>query len=202
MSTSFAGGSTDSSTNNFSGIMLSSSAEIRRLGEAAKPLNQEGEATLNPEFFLASMAKGWEPKVVAVYSAGDLVGIMYTKERIIAGIPTGIVYGDGTLGSLLLSNPEHHQKAFRVATELLLASPGLRGARLRILQSSNEHDALLQLIDSRLVDGQCSPIEHNGSPLWKYHAHLRLRDTYKQFLEGLGSTTRHNFRYYRKRFEI
>jgi hypothetical protein len=30
---------------------------------------------------------------------------------------------------------------------------------------------------------------------------LQLADTYAQFLEGLGSTTRHNFRYYRKRFE-
>jgi len=205
MSTSFAGGSTKSSTNfspnNFSGVVLSTNAEIRRLGEVARPLIQEDEATLSPEFFLASMAKGWEPRVVAVYSAGDVVGIMYTKERVISGIPTGIVYGDGSLGGILLSNPVHQQNVFRVATELLLAAPGIRGARLRILRFSSELDAVLQLIASRFVDGQCSPIEHNGSPLWKYHAHLQLTDTYGQFLEGLGGTTRHNFRYYRKRFE-
>jgi hypothetical protein len=156
---------------------------------------------LDPEFFLASMSKGWRPRVVAVYSAGDLVGIMYTKERIISGIPTGIVYGDGSLGGFLLSNPVHQQIAFRVATERLLASPGIRGARLLILRSSGEFDAVRQLIASRSVDGQCSPVESNYSPLWKFHAHLPLTDTYEQFLEGLGSTTRHNFRYYRRRFE-
>jgi hypothetical protein len=205
MSTSFGGGTlkplTNSSTNNFSGVVLSSSAEIRRLGEVAKPLIQEDEAMLDPEFFLASMTKGWGPRVVAVYSAGDVVGIMYTKERVISGIPTGIVYGDGSLGGILLSNPVHQQEAFRVATELLLASPGIRGARLRIRRFGGELDAVQQLIASRFVDGECSPLEHNGSPLWKYHAHLQLTDTYAQFLDGLGSTTRHNFRYYRKRFE-
>ena len=156
---------------------------------------------MDPEFFLASMTKGWEPKVVVVYSAGDVVGIMYTKERVISGVPTGIVYGDGTLGGILLSNPVHQQNAFRVATELLLKAPGIRGARLRILRFSAELDAIRQLIASRSVDGQWSPMENNDSPVWKYHAHLPLTDTYAHFLEGLSSTTRHNFRYYRKRFE-
>jgi len=180
---------------------LSSNAEIRRLGEAAKPLIQVDEATLDPEFFLASITKGWGPRVVAVYSAGDVVGIMYTKERIISGIPTGIVYGDGSLGGILLSNSVNHQHVFRLATELLLASPGIRGARLLILESSGEFDAVRQLIASRSVDGQCSLIENNNWTVWKYHSHLHLTDTYAQFLEGLGSTTRHNFRYYRRRFE-
>jgi hypothetical protein len=205
MSTSFAGGSTKSPTNfspnNFSGIVLSSNAEIRRLGEVARPLIQEDEATLSPEFFLASMTKGWGPKVVAVYNADDVVGILYTKERVISGIPTGIVYGDGSLGGMLLSNPVHQQNAFRVATEQLLASPGIRGARLLILPFSGEFEAVRQLIASRSVDGQFSPIGRNESPLWRYHAHLQLTDTYGQFLEGLGGTTRHNFRYYRRRFE-
>jgi len=164
-------------------------------------LIQEEDATLDPEFFLASITKGWGPKVVAVYSAGDVVGIMYTKERVISGIPTGIVYGDGGLGGILLSNPVHHQSVFRVAMELLLASPGIRGARLRILQFGGEFDAISQLIASRSVEGQCSPIGRKDFPLWLYHAHLHLPDSYEQFLEGLGSTTRHNFRYYRRRFE-
>jgi hypothetical protein len=201
MGTSFVGGSRNSFTNNFSGVVLSSNAEIRRLRELARPLIQGDDATLDPEFFLASMTKGWRPRVVAVYSAGAIVGIMYTKERVISGIPTGIVYGDGSLGGMLLSNPVHQQSVFRVATELLLASPRIRGARLRILKFSREFDTIRQLIASRSVDGHCSPIGHNDSPLWKYHAHLQLTDTYEQFLEGLGSTTRHNFRYYRRRFE-
>ena len=183
------------------GVVLSSPTEIRRLGEAARPLIQGGEATLDPEFFLASIAPGWRPKVVAVYNAGEVTGILYTKERVLSGIPTGIVYGDGSLGGLLLSNSEHQQNTFRVAMELLLASPGMRGARLRIARSGGEFDAVRQLIASRSLDGEYSPLCHNKLPFWLWHAHLHLPPTYEQFLEGLGSTTRHNFRYYRRRFE-
>src|SRR5580704_16985684 len=101
MKTSFAGELTNSSTrsspNNFSAVVLSSPTEIRRLRDAAGPLCQENEAMIDPEFFLDTPSKGWRPRVVAVYRGGDLVGILYTKERVIAGIPTGIVYGDGSL---------------------------------------------------------------------------------------------------------
>jgi hypothetical protein len=156
---------------------------------------------IDPEFFLPTMSNGWRPRVVAVYSADSVVGMMYTKERVIAGIPTGIVYGDGSLGGLLVSNPAHQQKTFRTAMQGLLASPGIRGMRLRVQRSCSEIDTVRQVIASRSVDGQFSTIEHNSSPLWKYHAHLQLADTYERFLGGLGSTTRHNFRYYRRRFE-
>jgi len=209
MSTSFAAHFTKTSTksptnvspNNFSGVVLTSSAEIRRLRAVAGPLCPGKEAMIDPDFFLPTMSKGWRPRVVAVYSAGDVVGVLYTKERVIAGIPTGIVYGDESLGGMLVSNPEHEQEAFGVAMQVLLAAPGIRGARLRIPRYSNELDAVQQMIASRSVDGQFFPIERNASPVWKYHAHLGLPDTYEHFLGGLGSTTRHNFRYYRRRFE-
>jgi hypothetical protein len=205
MSTLFAARSTksftDFSPSNFSGVVLSSSAEIRGLREVAGPLCQGNEAMIDPEFFLPTMSKGWRPRVVAVYSASEVVGVLYTKERVIAGIPTGIVYGDGSLGGMLVSNPEHQQKAFGVAMEVLLESPGIRGARLRVLRSCGEIDGVRQLIAAKSMEGQFSPMERNGSPLWKYHAHLQLADTYEHFLGGLGSTTRHNFRYYRRRFE-
>src|SRR5262249_7240219 len=48
---------------------------------------------------------------------------------------------------------------------------------------------------------QYFPVEDRCSPLWKQHAHLALAETYDQFLRTLGSATRHNFRYYRRRFE-
>src|ERR1700741_5100582 len=101
MSTSFAAhftktstkSSTNVSPNNFSGVVLTSSAEIRRLRDVVGRLCPGNEAMIDPEFFLPTMSKGWRPRVVAVYSAGDVVGVLYTKERVIAGIPTGIVYG-------------------------------------------------------------------------------------------------------------
>jgi hypothetical protein len=162
---------------------------------------QQDDPMLDPEFFLASLSKGWQPKVVAVYSAREVVGIVYTKERVLCGIPTGVVYADASLGSILLGNPLHRQNSFRVAMERLFASPRIRGVRLRVPRHSDELEAVKQLIASRSLDTQYSRIKHNESPLWKYHAHLPLADTYEQFLKGLGSRWRGEFRYKRRRFE-
>jgi hypothetical protein len=60
--------------------------------------------------------------------------------------------------------------------DVLLASPGIRGARLIVLRHGGEIDPVRQLIDSKSVDSQYSSREHNGAPLWKYHAHLQLAD--------------------------
>jgi hypothetical protein len=156
---------------------------------------------LDPAFFLASVSKGWAPRVVVVYTGRDVAGILYAKERVISGISTGVVYADGSLGGMLLSSEQHRQDVFRVALEALLSSPGIRGVRLRLLRDGGDLDAVGQLVVSRSLDVQYSLIEHDDSPLWKYHAHLPLAGSYDRFLTRLGSTTRHNFRYYRRRFE-
>jgi hypothetical protein len=154
-----------------------------------------------PGFFLASLSKGWLPRVVVVSYDREAVGIMYTKERIICGIPTGIVYSDGALGGVLLANPLRHQNAFIFAVEALLASPGIHGVRLRVVRSGEEHEAVRQLSGSRSALSRDSRIEYQDFPLGESHGHLPLAHTYDQFLAGLGYTTRHNFRYYRRRFE-
>ena len=196
-----AGRSTDANVNPYSGVVLSSNSEIRQLGDVAPRLMQQDEPLLDPEFFLASVSKGWRPRVVAVYSAGEVVGILYTKERVISGIPTGVIFADGSLGGFLLGNPLHRKNLFRVAMERLLASPRIRGARLRVLRDSDEFEAVKGMTPSKSLDINYSEIKHNDSKLWKYHAHLPLTHTYDQFLKGLGTATRHNFRYYRRRFE-
>src|SRR4029077_6642516 len=95
----------------------------------------------------------------------------------------------------------HQENAFRVAIETLLESPDVRGVRLRVPPGSRELDALRKLVGSKSINAQYSSVLHNDSPLWKYHAHLPLADNYDQFLKRLVSTTRHNFRYCRRRFE-
>src|SRR4029077_17888901 len=187
--------------NHYSGVLLSSNQEIQQLRHAARRLMRQEEPMLDPDFFLASVYKGWAPRVVAVYRGSDVVGVMYTKERIISGIPTGIVYADGSLGGFLLAKRTDQQTAFRVATEKLLSSPTIRGVRLRVLRHGSESDAVRQTIVSRSLQAQHSLMECRRSHLWKDHAHLPLADSYEQFLNRLGSTTRHNFRYYRRRFE-
>jgi hypothetical protein len=195
------GNETNPSPNEYSGVVLSSEAEIRKLKNVARRLLQPDETMMDPEFFLASLSTGWVPRVAVVYSSGDVVGILYTKERVISGIRTGIVYADGSLGGVLLSNPMHQQDVFRVAAGSLLACPGIRGVRLRLLRFGAEFEAVRETIASGCMEARYSPIAHRGSLLWKFHAHLPLPETYDRFLKGLGSTTRHNFRYYRRRFE-
>lgn len=185
----------------YSGVLLSSAAKIRELKQVASQLARHYEPMLDPELFLASISKGWAPKVVLVRTGRDVAGILYAKERVISGIRTGVVYADGSLGGMLLATERHRQDALRVALETLLSSPGIRGLRLRLLRDSGDLDSIGQLAVSRSLDVQYSLIEHDDSPLWKYHAHLPLADTYDRFLSRLGSTTRHNFRYYRRRFE-
>ena len=185
----------------YSGVLLSSAAKIRELKEVTSQLARHYEPMLDPEFFLASVSKGWAPRVVFVQSGRDVAGILYAKERVIFGIRTGVVYADGSLGGILLSTERHRQDALRVALETLLSTPGIRGLRLRLLRDGGDLDSIGQLAVSRSLDVQYSLIEHDISPLWKYHAHLPLASSYDRFLNRLGSTTRHNFRYYRRRFE-
>jgi hypothetical protein len=185
----------------YSGVLLSSAAKIRELKEVASQLARQYEPLLDPELFLASVSQGWAPKVVLVHTGRDVAGILYAKERVISGIRTGVVYADGSLDGMLLATERHRQDALRVALETLLSSPGIRGVRLRLLRGGGDLDAIGQLAVSRSLDVQYSLIEHDVSPLWKYHAHLPLADTYDRFLGRLGSTTRRNFRHYRRRFE-
>jgi hypothetical protein len=183
----------------YSGVILSSQEEIYQLRDTAGRWLQPDA---DPKFFLASVSKGWKARVVAVRRAGELVGIVYAKERIIAGIPTGIVYADGSLADITVADPLDRQNVFRIAVDTLLRFPTIRGVRVRILRSGCEVAAIRELIASRPLDTHYSRIKHGSPSIWKHHAHLLLPDKYEeQFLMGLGGATRHNFRYYRRRFE-
>jgi|HubBroStandDraft_6_1064221.scaffolds.fasta_scaffold129859_2 hypothetical protein len=198
---SLASRSSVSSANDYSATIFSSSKTILELGIAARLLAEQDDPMLTPEFFLASLSVGWRPKVVCVYSPRGVVGILYAKERVIWGIPTGIVYADGSLSGALVANPLHKQNALRVAIETLLTSPGIRGVRLRVPQHSLELDAAREMNEFRSPNARYESSEYHDSPVWKHHAHLPLADTYDRFLDGLGSKTRRNFRHYRRRFE-
>ena len=196
-----AGMTTNTGVNHYRGVVLSSNAEIFHLRNVASHLMQQDDPMLDPEFFLASLSAGWQPRVVAVHRQDEMVGIIYAKERTISGIPTGIVFVDGSLGGMFLGNPLHRKNSFRVAVETLAASHSIRSVRLRVLPGSDEFEAIKHLTVSGALDAQYSQIKHNESSLWKYHAHLPLANTYDEFLNRLGKATRHNFRYYRRRFE-
>src|ERR1051325_11271406 len=107
----------------YSAVVLSSLAEIRQLSRISRRFLPQDDPMLDPEFFLASISKGWAPHVVAVLYRYQLVGIVYTKERVIGRVRTGVIYCDVTFGDTVLATCSHQQNVFRVAVETLLGSP-------------------------------------------------------------------------------
>jgi hypothetical protein len=179
--------------NRCSGIVLDSVPDIRKLRESAGHSLLRTDVLLDPEFFLASLSKGWSPRVVAVNRGTDLVGIVCAKERTFCGLRLGVIHADLTFGSYLLGDPRQRQEIMLFALEKLLASPATRGLRLKVRRGSPELAAVRRLLASTHLDVHFSRL--------KDHASLPLPDTYEQLLMNFGSTTRHNFRYYRRRFE-
>ena len=177
----------------YSCVVVSSPDEIRKLRPFVRRSKSQHDVLFDPEFYLSSVSKGWEPRVVAVYNQSELAGVVYAKEKILLGYQLGVIYADLSWGGVSFGDCRHQENAFRIAIEKLLSSPRTRGIRLRILPGSPELAAIRKIIDSRQMDVHFSRI--------KDHANLALPDTYEQLLQSFGSTTRHNFRYYRRRFE-
>jgi hypothetical protein len=185
----------------YSALLLSANTKIPKLRDVARRLMRAGDPLLDPEAFAASLPLGYRPGIVMVYEAHDVVGIVYMKERAVSGIPNGIMYYDGSLNSPVVGNPLRQHNLFRAAMEALLKSPRVRAVRLKLLPGSDEHQVVNQLVDSWSIEARYSPIRYDDYSVWKHHTLLPLAATYEQFLEGLGTSTRHNFRRYRRRFD-
>jgi hypothetical protein len=177
----------------YSAVVLSSAAEIQCLPRLIGCSSLENDILRDHMFFLASVSEGWTPRVVAIRQGNELVGIVCAKERILPGPRLGILYADLTFGCALLGDPLEQQESFMIALQTLLATAGTRGIRLRIRPHSPELAAIRTLLASGGLDTYFSRV--------KDHASLPLPSTYEQLLLSFGATTRHNFRYYRRRFE-
>lgn len=178
----------------YSAFVLSSVAGIQSMqGSAKSPLLQDA-ILHNLEFFLDSLSEGWSPRIVVVRHGSELAGVVCARYRgILRGLRLGVVYADLTFGSTLLGDPIEQQNAFLVALETLLASRETRRMRLIVPRSSPELAAIQKLLASRSLDFEFCDFEG--------HAVLSLPGTYEELLRSFGTATRHNFRYYRRRFE-
>ena len=75
----------------YSAVVLSAAPDISHLRESA-PLFLGAHDPTGPEFFLASLSTGqWAPCVVVVSRGPAVVGVVYAKQRRIAGWSTGLV---------------------------------------------------------------------------------------------------------------
>jgi hypothetical protein len=124
---------------------------------------------------------------VIIRQADTIVGIVYTKERIFKGFLTGIIFADSTLNSMVIAEPVFREMVLRRGLQALIDRPGVRALRILTPQCGYEYSALSGIASLALSR---TPVTH--------HSVLRLPGNYELFLQGLGSRTRRNFRYYRR----
>ena len=171
-----------------------SSEGFTRLSQQARHLLDAHSSTCDPRFFLASVQRNmWTPLAVVLSCDEVTVGIVYAKERRVAGFGLGLIYADATLDAMVVADPEYRESVFEEALHCLIDHRGCRGLRLLIPTEGFERRVVQKVLDSRPLDVHYAAVEH--------HCVLELGPTYDAFLETLSKKTRRNFRYHRRRFE-
>ena len=178
--------------------LVESKDELDRLAPAIRRLaadTDHGHDTTGlPDYFLPRVSDTRRPRVVVCYEKGALVGVVYTEELLFAGRPTGWVFGGDRMGrGLVLASPEREAEVIATACEHLLAN-GVHALRLWWRSTGNEILPILHLERPGLQVWCKSEIRPHGD--W-----LHLSSSYEAFLNSLGSHTRRNLRYYRRRAE-
>lgn len=181
----------------YSAEVLSTPEDVLALSNRAEHLLRGHESTRDPLFFLASIeTEVWIPRVVSVEEAGKVVGILYAKERKYAGVPLGILFADGSLGSMTVADQHRREGILETAIRKLWELPGVRSLRVLVPPDSCEDVAFRRSFAAeagRTVDVRYSAVEN--------HCVLDLPEDYECFLNSLGKQSRRNFRYYRRRAE-
>src|SRR5882757_1050915 len=170
--------------------IISTVDEVLDLTTFVKNLAAE-PGMLAPRFFLASLLPRYcRPCVVVVSQGHRVAGLLYAGERMVAGMPTGIVLGDATLGTMVAAHPEEIESVMHCAVEALLKHK----AALRFRVPSDRLAFLRKESAKAAADIHFYSKEH--------HAHLKLPRTYDEFLAKARRPTRHNLCRYRRRSEL
>lgn len=177
----------------YSAVVLSSPRAVHELVQTTKQLLPDYRCELDPGFFVGSLSSDWIPRVVRVSRGREVAGWVYAKEKALGGIPTGVVYGEGSLGNMVFARPGDERAVLGAALGCLLDS-GLQGLRLLIPPAGYEMQVLRESAASRGLPVTFAPA--------LLHAQLQFAGSYNDFLSTLSHRTRRNFRYYRKQFEL
>lgn len=168
--------------------------QFSRLSQEVRHLLATRSSTCDPGFFLASVQNNiWSPLAVVVSRNNLTVGIVYAKERKVAGFGSGLIYADATLEGMVVAAAVDREAVFEVALRCLIEKRGSRGFRLVIPSAGSERDAIQKILNSQPLDVHYASVDN--------HSVLELEPSYDAFLERLGKRTRRNFRYYRRRLE-
>lgn len=178
--------------------LVESKDDLDRLAPAIRSFAADtlhgDDSTALPEYFLPCVSNSRRPRVVVCYEQGALVGVVYTEELLFAGRPTGWVFGGDRMGrGLVLAAPDREAEVIATACEYLLGHH-VHALRLWWRSTGNEVLPILHLQRPGLQVWCRSEMRPHGD--W-----LQLTSSYESFLHSLGSHTRRNLRYYRRRAE-
>jgi hypothetical protein len=178
---------------------LSKPHDIAALAERAKALLAESGATGGPRFFLASITPSlWIPRVVVIKRGDRIEGIVYTKERKLAGLRTGMLFGHSTLGTLVVASPGQREAVLEQALHALLASKRTSGIRLLVPPQGFEVAVSERVVAWSKASRRQIEFSHRAD---SNHQVVPLQARYESFLNSLSYKARRNMRYYRRRYE-
>lgn len=150
---------------------------------------------LPPELFWATMGCGkWRPRVVCVKRGDLVIGLVYLKERMLAGIPTGLVHGDSSMRSMIDSGALDRELVFSTALKFLFSRRSVFGASIYMPSEELQRHTFADIAEHANLR-----LAYSIPP--PRHSRLLLPQNYESFLQSLGPHTRRNLRYYRRRFE-
>lgn len=151
--------------------------------------------SLTPELFWATVeSRKWRPRVICVKRGARVLGLVYLKERLLAGVPTGLVHGDFSMRSKVDAAEQDRDVVLSTALDFLFSRGHVSGAVLYMPPSELPWSAFSS------VAGHAN-LELTYSAATARHSTLSLPEHYEEFLQSLGQHTRRNLRYYRRRFE-
>ena len=176
-----------SRSHHLTAAFVSSDAKIAALGNFVNSL-PAASGMLAPAFFLASVSpRGWRPLVVVVSQGKRIAGLLYFKERVVAGIGIRFAFGNNALAAMVAAHPNEMESVLDCGLNALLK----RMIALRFLVHADQLPLLKRIRTSADVAFFST----------KNHAHLQLPDTFNDFLAKLGARTRRNFRNFRRKSE-
>src|SRR5262245_57699846 len=125
-----------SAAREYTSTVLSSATDIAHLHADVDRLLPQRDVALTPRFVLASLDDAWMPRVAVVSRHGRVAGVVYGKERLVGGFASGLIYGDGRLGHLVVSDLIDCEPVLMAAIRSWFALPRVRGVRLALWPSS------------------------------------------------------------------
>ena len=151
--------------------------------------------SLPPEIFWVTVERGkWRPRVLCVKRGDLVIGFVYLKERMLAGIPSGLVHGDSSMRSMIDSAALDRELVLSTALNFLFSRRSIFGASIYMPSGGLQHRTFADVAEHANLE-----LAYSVPPV--RHSRLLLPQDYESFLRSLGPHTRRNLRYYRRRFE-